>query len=133
MDVIWQLLPLMTQYFSGLFEPMLHQSYYRDATNVASPSYSQLLRVTTGTFPADGMARASASAFFAADEISIVCAHAQIFSTLCLMHPGAVELPLPHLRHALRPNRLFSCREAPSTSAEPLEVGDLSCWKSQRG
>jgi len=32
--------------------------------NVASPSYSQLLRVTTGTFPADGMARASASAFF---------------------------------------------------------------------
>jgi len=47
----------MTQDFSGLFEPMLHQSYYRDATNVASPSYSQLLGVTDGTFPADGMAR----------------------------------------------------------------------------
>jgi hypothetical protein len=40
MDVIWQLLPLITQDFSGLLEPLLHQSYYRDAADVASLSYS---------------------------------------------------------------------------------------------
>jgi hypothetical protein len=53
----------MTQIFQGCSSPV-HRSYYRDAANVASPSYSQLLDVATGTFPADGMVRAGASAFF---------------------------------------------------------------------
>jgi hypothetical protein len=53
--------------FSGQLEPKLHRSSYRDAANVASPPYSQLLGVPTCTFPTDGMAGARASAFFAAD------------------------------------------------------------------